>query len=75
MGDKMISGVKRDRPKGKNRVCVFPCHHPCPFVCFVGQNKEVRMGKIQFRVFQGISPFMFCAIIIAGLCFGLKNGD
>jgi len=46
MGDKMISGVTRDRPKGKNRVCVFPCHHPCPFVCFVGQNKEVKMGKI-----------------------------
>jgi len=32
--------------------------------------KEVKMNKIQFRVLQGISPFVFCAIIIAGLCFG-----
>jgi hypothetical protein len=59
MGDKMISGVKRDRPKGKNRVCVFPCHHLRLSVYFVGQNKEVKMGKI-----------IFCAILIAGLCFG-----
>jgi len=68
MGDKMISGVKRDRPKGKNRVCVFPCHHLRLSVCFAKQNKEVMMGKIQF---QGLLPLMmFCALIIAGLCFG-----
>jgi hypothetical protein len=29
------------------------------------------MGKIQF---QGISPMMFCAIVIVGICFGQGEG-
>ncbi len=62
MGDKGESGVKRDklnRPERPNKP-----ERP---------DWEVKMGKIQF---QGLLPLMiFCAIVIAGLCFGLKNYD